>query len=296
MRPVLIITTAILITASACNQRGNVENSSSDSTTIKKIIPRPTFKKPQQATYHLVKTKTWLKQKKDSLSTDALKIIAAVNRTDSSHVFQMDSLIIPDDFTGELSYYLPFPEAVPGLEKINKIIFFSYATQSFGAYENGQLAISGPTNMGRKKDPTPTGLFFTNWKAEETKSTFNDEWELKWNFNIENKLGVGFHEYAMPGYPASHSCLRLQEADAKFLYNWADQWILKGTDNILANGTPVIVFGKYDFDGPKPWKQLINDPKALNISANTLEEETKPFIEKILAEQDRRRQQEEKTK
>jgi hypothetical protein len=26
------------------------------------------------------------------------------------------------------------------------------------------------------KHKTPTGLFFTNWKAEETTSTFDDEW------------------------------------------------------------------------------------------------------------------------
>jgi hypothetical protein len=32
--------------------------------------------------------------------------------------------------------------------------------------------------------------------------------DLRWNFNIENKLGVGWH--SLPGYPASHSCLRLE--------------------------------------------------------------------------------------
>jgi hypothetical protein len=29
--------------------------------------------------------------------------------------------------------------------------------------------------MGSEKHKTPTGLFFTNWKAEETTSTFDDE-------------------------------------------------------------------------------------------------------------------------
>jgi hypothetical protein len=31
-------------------------------------------------------------------------------------------------------------------------------------------------------------------KAEETTSF--DEWDLRWNFNIENKLGVGWHQYS----------------------------------------------------------------------------------------------------
>jgi hypothetical protein len=30
---------------------------------------------------------------------------------------------------------------------------------------------------GEEKHKTPTGLFFTNWKAEETTSTFDDEWD-----------------------------------------------------------------------------------------------------------------------
>jgi hypothetical protein len=143
--------------------------------------------------------------------------------------------------------------------------------------------------MGRKKDPTPTGLFHTNWKAEQTTSTFNDEWDLKWNFNIENKLGVGWHQYALPGYPASHSCLRMQEKDARFMYEWADQWILEGTDNVLANGTPVIVFGSYNFDAPKPWLQLVANPHALDITETEIQQQTAPYLNSIVAEQEKRK-------
>ena len=135
---------------------------------------------------------------------------------------------------------------------------------------------------------TPTGLFFTNWKAEKTTSTFNDEWDLKWNFNIANKLGVGWHQYELPGYPASHSCLRLQERDAKFLYDWADQWVLADEQTVKIKGTPTIVFGSYDFDGTKPWYQLVANPKALDISVADIEQEVKPLLTKIMAEQEKR--------
>jgi hypothetical protein len=37
------------------------------------------------------------------------------------------------------------------------------------------IEICRTTNMGSEKHKTPTGLFFTNWKAEETTSTFDDE-------------------------------------------------------------------------------------------------------------------------
>src|SRR5690606_1839885 len=124
--------------------------------------------------------------------------------------------------------------------------------------------------MGRKSSKTPTGLFFTNWKSKRSVSTVDDEWILKWNFNVHNKWGVGFHEYALPGYPASHSCMRLLSEDAQFLYNWADQWILKNDQVQLAHGTPVIIFGAYPFGEPRPWFKMVADPKALDIPVDTL--------------------------
>src|SRR5690606_24498723 len=114
-------------------------------------------------------------------------------------------------------------------------------TQAWAIYEYGDMKRWGATSMGKESAQTPTGLHFANWKGEEVQSTVDDEWILKWNFNIMNKEGVGWHQYDMPGYPASHSCLRLFEKDARFLYEWADQWVIEGTDNIKAHGTPTIV-------------------------------------------------------
>jgi lipoprotein-anchoring transpeptidase ErfK/SrfK len=252
---------------------------------VKHVTQQPQRQQPKTVTYQLTKAKQWLAANKDS---NQLQIVLAVNRTDKAGFTQMDTVIVPTDLAGDVAYYLPFPLQVPYLEAIDKIIFFSYPTQTFGAYENGILMYTGPTNMGRKKDPTPTGLFYTNWKAEQTTSTFNDEWDLKWNFNIENKEGVGWHQYSLPGYPASHSCLRLQEKDARYLYDWADQWVLEGKETVLANGTPVIVFGSYNFDAPKPWLQLITNPHALDITEAVIQQQAAPYLNKILAEQQKR--------
>ncbi len=242
--------------------------------------------KPADFTYSFVKAKEWLK----TADSGQVRIACAVNRTDKQNLSSMDSILVPNNLDGDVEFYMPYPLDVPSLKDIRKIIFFSYPAQSFGAYEDGQLIYAGPTNMGRKKDPTPTGLYFTNWKAEQTTSTFNDEWDLKWNFNIENKEGIGFHQYALPGYPASHSCLRLQEKDAKYLYEWADQWELKGTDSVVAKGTPVVVFGAYDFDGPKPWLQLAANPHALDISVDFLQQLVAPHTQEIMEAQEKRAQ------
>jgi hypothetical protein len=261
----------------------------------KKPTPKPkrNWIKPASISYNAEKPTAWLK---GNATTAQRKIVLAVNRADSNHLAKMDSILVPDDLSGDLELYLPFPTSVEYLNAIDKIIFFSYPSQSFAAYEYGELVYAGPTNMGRKADPTPIGLYYTNWKAEKTTSTFNDEWDLLWNFNIENKLGVGFHQYELPGYPASHSCLRLLESDAKLLYKWADEWILKSDEVVAAKGTPVIVFGSYPFGGAKPWLQLLSDPHALDITEANIQQIATSFINDIIKQQEKRNAVEQRKK
>ena len=250
--------------------------------------PKVEIEKRATIVYKIINSKDSIKSYLKSLAEPDLTLIANINRADKGLLKRFDSIVIPTDTKQKLQHYFPFPFYATFLKDVKKIIFFSYPSQAFAAYENGRLVYTGPTSMGRKADMTPTGLFYTNWKAEETTSTFNDEWDLKWNFNIENKLGVGFHQYEMPGYPASHSCLRLTEKDAMYLYEWADQWEIKGTDNILANGTPVVVFGSYPFGSSKPWLALAQNPNALTISESNLETTASQYLPDVMQKQAQR--------
>jgi lipoprotein-anchoring transpeptidase ErfK/SrfK len=236
---------------------------------------------PPAFTYSLEKSADWKKQYSNTPNATTMNIVTAVNRTDAANLKSLDSILVPSALSGDIGYYLHFPMQVPALTEIDKIIFFNYSTQTFAAYEYGELLYSGPTSMGRKAHPTPVGLYFCNWKAEKTISTFNDEWELKSNFNIENDAGIGFHQYALPGYPASHSCLRLRETDAKLLYNWAEQWKLNKKEEVLYKGTPVIIFGIYPFDGPKPWMILTTNPAALDQTSAGIEQVLQPYLPSI---------------
>lgn len=258
--------------------------------TVEKIAPPKEQNLKPVITYHWVKKKEWQSQKDSFAGAQHLDILSAINRVDKLHLKWLDSILVPSDYTKELKDYLPFPDNVEVLKNVNKIIIFSYPTQAFAAYENGKIVLAGPTNMGKKSTPTPQGLFFTNWKAKKTVSTSNDEWVLKWNFNVSNKGGVGFHEYSLPGYPASHSCMRLWSSNAQFLYSWADQWILKDNQQLLASGTPVIIFGKYPFGKPRPWHQLAQDPNALTISIDSLNRYIEPHLQKILEKQNQRQE------
>ncbi|WP_052252136.1 L,D-transpeptidase [Kaistella solincola] len=225
----------------------------------------------------------------EKFSKDEQYLILALNRLDTKNKWRADTLSIPDKFDKTLMIYSPFPRTLEILKKVDKMVLFSYPIQAYALYEFGNLIKWGPTSLGKKTAQTKRGLMFANWKKELAISTVDSEWKLPYNFNIHNLLGIGWHEYDLPGFPASHSCLRLLREDAKFLYKWADTWRL--TDNgetVKTNGTPVIVFGDYAWGKRKPWKYLKNEPKLTDISAEELTEIIEPHLEKILEEQQKR--------
>ncbi len=233
------------------------------------------------------------KKKKDSAmavfnekySVEERYTILALNRLDSKNKWRADTLIIPEKIESDFLKYSPFPDQVDILKNVKKIALFDYETHAYGLYENGSLVKWGPSSMGKKATPTKRGLMFTNWKKEVAISTSNSEWKLRWNFNIHNTMGIGWHQYDLPGFHASHSCLRLLEEDAKWMYNWAEQWVLTNNgQTVQAKGTPVIVFGEMNFKN-KPWLQLLQNPNANDFSVDELTEVIKPHLDDILKEQ-----------
>ena len=200
------------------------------------------------------------------LGPDAFAAILKINRTDKNHLRAGDSLIVPESGV-DLMALAPFPLQLESAQTMPKLILVSRRVQAFGAYESGRLVRWGPTSTGKKATPTPAGLYFTNWKARETRSSINQSWVLPWCFNLDNFTGVSFHQFDLPGYPASHGCVRLLEEDAKWIYGWADQWMLSARDKSLSVfGTPVLIFGDYAYGTKQLWKLLVDDPNATAIS------------------------------
>lgn len=215
--------------------------------------------------------------------------ILALNRLDSKNKWNADTLVVPKDIDTTMMAYSPFPMQLDLLSDVKKFVVFSYPIQAFGVYSNGSLVKWGPTSMGKKTAQTTRGLTFANWKKKISTSTVSSEWKLPYNFNIHNIGGIGWHQYDLPGYPASHSCLRLLMKDAQWLYNYADTWVLNpGGATTKAKGTAVIVFGDYKWGGRKPWRKLLSDPNANNISVEEMNNLIKPNIDKIIFEQTNR--------
>lgn len=200
---------------------------------------------------------------------DSLEVLMALNRVDEDHFHKLDSVIIPDHFDSLLSYS-PLPFEIKNIDTVPKMILVSYRFQAIGLYEKGKLIRWAPASTGKKTTPTPTGLFYTNWKAKTTVSTENPEWILNWYFNLDNKRGVSLHQYELPGYPASHACVRLREKDAHFIYYWAEQFKLNDSDKVIANGTPVLIFGEYPFGKRRPWRAICNSPDSVKINESQM--------------------------
>ncbi len=237
------------------------------------------------------------KKKRDSLYSIFSKkytereryAILALNRLDSKSKWNSDTLVVPVKIDTTLMAYSPFPMQLDVLSNVKKFVVFSYPIQAYAVYSNGALVKWGPTSMGKKAAQTTRGLMFANWKKKLAISTVKSEWKLPYNFNIHNTHGIGWHQYDLPGYPASHSCLRLLMNDAMWLYNYADTWILNpGGATKKANGTPVLVFGDYPWGKRKPWRNLLNDPNANNISVEEMTNLIQPHVEKMVAEQTNR--------
>lgn len=228
------------------------------------LVVNPGPKEGQEYYNYTMTTTNAQKELSELVGEDNVMAVLQTNRIDSKNIKSGASIVIPTTF--DSASRSPFPLEFKSLSEVPKILLFNQRVQAFAAYESGKLVRWGPLSSGKQSTKTPNGLFSTNWKGKEIKSSFDDEWILKYNFNIQNFEGIGFHQYEMPGYPASHSCLRLHLEDAMWLYEWADQWVLSGDEQTrLAHGTPVIVFGDYAFGKTAPWKLLPENPEATDI-------------------------------
>jgi hypothetical protein len=190
-----------------------------------------------------------------------IDLLEMLNRRDREHLVRVDppvpGLVVPDAWSDDPLAYSPFPATWPGAESEAKAIVVHQPLQAFGAYENGQLVRWGPVSTGRKETPTPDGAFNLTWRARSRRSTDNQDWLLEWYFNFVNERGVSFHLFDLPGYPASHACVRLLLRDAQWLYGWGEQWKLDETRrHVAVAGTPVLILGTYAFGSPPPWLAL----------------------------------------
>ena len=110
----------------------------------------------------------------------------------------------------------------------SKSISIDLSKQKIYAKEDGEVVFSGSISSGKSGHRTPTGNFRI---LEKDRFHISDKYpepnggaKMPYMLRITNK-GVAIHQGYLPGYPASHGCIRVSKSTAKKLWYWAHNGI-----------------------------------------------------------------------
>lgn len=100
-------------------------------------------------------------------------------------------------------------------------IVVSLAQQKAFVFREGALVASAPVSTGRPGHPTPVGTFRILQKQVHHRSNIYSNAPMPYMQRLTT-YGIALHAGHLPGYPASHGCIRLPWAFAKKLYAMTD--------------------------------------------------------------------------
>jgi L,D-transpeptidase ErfK/SrfK len=191
--------------------------------------------------YTCIKVKrhdTW-----NSLFPDPTKqyIIRKINRMN----IELDSgltLAIPKHLETDPLAYAPFPTRIAPLDRT--VIMVDLENQAFGAYDtSGTLVRWGPASGGQDYCPdigrpchSPTGIFYVQYK--EGPDCFSSKYPLPdggapMPYCMFFHGGYAMHGCVLPGYNASHGCVRMFTEDAEWLNKNFIEFGKKSTEVIV---------------------------------------------------------------
>ena len=98
------------------------------------------------------------------------------------------------------------------------LIAISIANQRMTVYDNGVLVAHAPVSTGTASHPTPMGIFSVIQKERFHVSNIYSGAPMPFMQRI-TWSGVAMHAGVLPGYPASHGCIRLPHDFATKLYS-----------------------------------------------------------------------------
>ena len=112
----------------------------------------------------------------------------------------------------------------PDSEAARLSIVVDLSTQEATLSRDGQTVMRTKVSSGKKEKPTPPGKYVVTQKYTDWRSTLYHNASMP--FFLRLSCGaVGLHAGVIPGYPASHGCVRLPKDVAQKLY----QMVPKGT-------------------------------------------------------------------
>jgi hypothetical protein len=125
----------------------------------------------------------------------------------------------PDDrymFARSKQYIPPAP---PAPDLATKLVI-DINSQSWHHFEHGNLMKSGVVSTGSSGYSTPRGYFRAGLKQRYKRSSLypKPRGGAPMNYAIQVRGDIFLHEGYLPGYPASHGCIRVWTSDAKYLW------------------------------------------------------------------------------
>jgi len=106
----------------------------------------------------------------------------------------------------------------------SKVIVVNLSKQRIYAKENGHTLFSGAISSGKRGHRTPTGSFRVIEKDKfhrSSKYPAPHGGALMPYMHRITKSGIAIHAGRVPGYPASHGCIRVTRTTAKKLWRWS---------------------------------------------------------------------------
>ncbi len=98
------------------------------------------------------------------------------------------------------------------------LIVVSLPSQKAFVFKDGEAWESTDVSTGKPGNDTPEGVFPILQKKVQHRSTLYDDAPMPYMQRLTWD-GVALHAGRVPGYPASHGCIRLPKAFAKKLYD-----------------------------------------------------------------------------
>ncbi len=118
--------------------------------------------------------------------------------------------------TGNIEIMRTLMGITPDHESHRFRIAINLMTQRAVLWKDGAIALDTAISTGRDSHPTPKGTFLVTDKYRNWKSTL---YHARMPYFLRLSCGdFGLHQGALPGYPASHGCIRLPEKSARELF------------------------------------------------------------------------------
>jgi hypothetical protein len=109
------------------------------------------------------------------------------------------------------------PPAVADMLQSGTLIVISKKSQNMFVFSNGALWASTPISTGKRRHETPSGVFPILQKRQFHRSNIYSGAPMPYMQRLTWD-GIALHAGWVPGYPASHGCVRVPRAFAQSLF------------------------------------------------------------------------------